>query len=353
MASPLVTAADSNYVSAQNSLKGSGELPETIMFVEGLDDIAFWRECTRPFSTTRRFSIMMMRNADNSFVEGKSNLLGAVDFSTLGRNLLLAVDADYDWIIDGYKTSPTSVSYSNDIVNNPYILHTYLYSTENFRVYPSCVDTLLVKATACSHSVDCEKYFSICSKVLAPLFLIHLVSAERCDDVYNLKAFREDVDKVRISPDTFELTQNSKRHIEKRIALLKPYSDIHIAEIEAYKNKLLSRGFDSDKYHLLFRGHDVSNIIVRNRFENLVFQLRKKQLDVIRSNPKQEQRQQMLVQYSRVTGIDSDIDTAKPYPEKLSGITKAIEFYVTDCSMISRAIEGYDRIMQDLSRLYP
>jgi hypothetical protein len=186
MATTLTAAASSAYIAAQNALR-KGK-PEIYVYVEGKQDVPFWTECVAPFSAYKFVVTHLKTNGRD--VQGKLDLLNHVDIATLGRYKWVAVDADFDWIIDDYRPSPTTPSYSREIWANRYILHTYLHSIENYKCHPAFLSSLMVAATG-SASDGFALYMAAFSKLVAPLFLLHLVSLQNCDGVFSIKQFSQ------------------------------------------------------------------------------------------------------------------------------------------------------------------
>lgn len=344
MGTSLIDAANSEYVVTQSLLRPASSLPEVIIYVEGWDDVPFWTECVQPYMAKFRFSIEVFRKPDGCVADGKRHLIESVPESTLGPNLLLAVDADYDWIIDNYKPSPTSASLSTIVCDNDYVLHTYLYSIENYKCYAACVAGLISKATAMTPTVECEQYFSLYSTVVAGLFLAHLVSMDLCDGVYPLKKFCDDLDKVRFRFSPLTLTDNSKRYIQQRLNNLSGYMAQNSAKIEFYKAKLSGRGFAEKDYYLLFKGHSIANTLTKRTLQSLVLHMRKRRISEIKSIPDAKQSQQHIAHYCRITGICEN--------NHHSDIADRIDQLICDCSDVRKARLGFVRLSADLDRLF-
>lgn len=61
MATSLIQGASSAYIAAQNALRSKRVLPEVYVYVEGLDDVSFWKECLRPFCSHYRFKVTQLQ----------------------------------------------------------------------------------------------------------------------------------------------------------------------------------------------------------------------------------------------------------------------------------------------------
>ncbi|WP_300503079.1 DUF4435 domain-containing protein [uncultured Duncaniella sp.] len=344
MRTSLTDAADSAYVEAQSYLRSSTRLPEIIIYVEGWADVAFWTECVRPYMNKYKFSIEVFRHPDGAVADGKRHLMENVDDASLGQHLLLAVDADYDWIVEDYRPSATSPSLSRRVCDNPYILHTYLYSIENYKCHAACLPGLISKATAVTPTYECQLYMSEYSKAISPLFLAHLVSVDMMDGVYTLKAFIRDANRLKMSFNPIALSKNSEEFLSRRISELSEYMDNNGERIRYYIDKLAGLGFDRERYYLLFQGHCVADTIVKPRFISLISSMRVGRIRAIQQMPDVQQACQHIANYCDITGIGE----ANTFPE----VERRLRQLINDCTEIHKATEGYRFLKADLDRLF-
>ncbi|MDE6577230.1 MAG: DUF4435 domain-containing protein [Muribaculaceae bacterium] len=343
MASSLISGANSDYINAGNVIRGGGKVPEIYVYVEGLDDICFWNELLKQYSQGRKFIITQLRNADNSIAEGKGNLIRTIGLDTLGVCKYIAVDADYDWLIDNYRTSQAGSSVSEDIRNNPFILHTYLYSIENFKCHPRCVDSFVSKATCCVNNIDAQAIFSNISYRSARLFLIHIASAHNCDGVYTLKQFRQDMNNINIK-ENGKLSDASLKYLNSREKELAEYESINSELINFYRNKLSDTGFSPEEYHHFFQGHIVANTLTKKLFTPFILRLRVKMLNDLRTNPIESQAHDKVSQYEKITGISAENDNTE--------ISSRIDQLIFDCTDIRFAEKGFKMIEEHLKRRF-
>lgn len=348
MATHLAQGITSSYIDAANRLRPSGRLPEVYIYVEGLDDIAFWNACLYPYASKYSFKLTQLKRLDGGLAEGKGALIDAIGIQSLGRNKMIAVDSDYDWIIDNYHTSPTSPSYSGEIRNNPYILHTYLYSIENYKCHPACVQEMIVKLSNKIPELDIDNYFKVYSLALSELFLIHLVSADLCDGIYNLKDFRTDADKVNISFDGVAITPETRKYIEDRVRILDGYIIAHKSEIEGYRLKLLNFSFTPENYYLLFQGHIVANTLTKKHFQKVIVNLREQRIAEINAEGTEQQKCQRRRQFVGLTGVCVGLPNNKLSQE----LNKRLDQLIYDCTDITKASIGYSMIANDLASVF-
>lgn len=344
MATSLTAAIDSDYIHAGNVIRGVDKDPEIYVYVEGLDDICFWNELLKPFSKGRNFIITQLRKIDNSIAEGKRNLIDTIDINTLGPCKYIAVDADYDWLIDDYKTSLSVTSVSEIIRNNPFVLHTYLYSIENFKCHPKCVESFISKASGKVNGINTTLVFSNISKLYSRLFLIHLASAHNCDGVYTLKHFRQDMGFVNIKKENGELCESTIKYVDSREDDLADYAKTNSNLIEFYRNKLSKAGFHPEQFYQFFQGHIVANTLTKKLFTPIILNSRKEIISDLISTPIPKQAEDSLRHYEKITGISRDNSNSE--------ISSRIDQLIFDSTDSHFAKKGYQMIHEHLSKRF-
>lgn len=354
MATSLIQGASSAYINAQNALRSKRELPEVYVYVEGLDDVAFWKECLRPYCSKYSFKVNQLRKLDGSIAEGKLHLIKCIEINSLGPNKYLAVDADYDWIVDNYRPSPFTESISDDIRNNPYVLHTFLYSIENYKCHPLCVASMMDKIAGSSNEEEFLKFFASFSLAMSDLFLIHLVSIDSCDGIYSLKDFKKDVDTLTINKDSMELDERCRSYIGQRELDMQGYIQQNRPLMEEYRQKLRNRGFPESKYFLLMQGHIVENILVKKHIPGKILEVRKRVLNEIRSCGSKIQIDNRTTQFERVTGIKLTNKSGHPKSTStiLNEIKTRLDQLINDCTDPRKAVEGYSLLSKALEKAF-
>ena len=354
MATSLIQGASSAYINAQNALRSKQTVPEVYVYVEGRDDVPFWMECLRPFCLNFNFKVTRLRKPDASIAEGKRHLIECIGIDSLGPNKYVAVDADYDWIIDNYRPSSSSESISHLIRNHPFILHTFLYSIENYKCHPFCVAAMMDKIAGTSDEEEILKYFSSLSKAMANLFLIHLVSTDKCDGVYGLKEFRGDMAALTVDISSMEPDEKSLIYISQRESSLKGYSRKYTEEVQYYREKLRTAGFDESRYYLLMQGHIIENIVVKKHIPNKILKLRKETVDGLCRCGDEEQIRKRLKQFEEITGIT--VNNQSNYPKSTKALLKDINSLlgqlIYDCTDFSKAEEGYTHLIRTLEKAF-
>lgn len=117
----------SSFIEASSAFTGSKKIK---VYVEAYDDIAFW---TKEFS--KEFKIEEIDVCTISNIEGSSGKCEIIKFVKdktleLGKNLLVAVDSDYDYILDK----------ETDFYESDFVFQTYVYAIENIFWNPKNID---------------------------------------------------------------------------------------------------------------------------------------------------------------------------------------------------------------------
>ena len=157
------------------------------VFVEGYDDVAFWRGIFDDYETDRlKFEISVPPRQD--LAKGKRVLLDMIPESS--PDLLLCVDSDFDYLFDGHTEQSRLVNES------PYLFHTYAYATENYLCHPPSLHRICAKATKNDTLIfDFEAFLREYSRIIYPLFLWYAYSARRNNGQPTLEWLQRQADK--------------------------------------------------------------------------------------------------------------------------------------------------------------
>ena len=75
-------------------------------------------------------------------------------------------DADYDYLLQGVTHN------SKQVLDSPYVFHTYVYAIENYQCYAPSLHNVCVSVTLNDHRIfDFREYFREFSEALFPLFV--------------------------------------------------------------------------------------------------------------------------------------------------------------------------------------
>ncbi|MBR2072093.1 MAG: DUF4435 domain-containing protein, partial [Alistipes sp.] len=140
------------------------------VFVEGYEDVAFWRAIFDHFDNPYlRFEISVPNRED--LPKGKKVLMSMIPHSS--EELLLCVDSDFDYLF-GDRTEQ-----AKEINEAEFMFHTYTYATENYLCYAPSLHNVCVKATKNDcHIFDFVEFMAEYSRQIYPIFMWYAYSAQ-------------------------------------------------------------------------------------------------------------------------------------------------------------------------------
>lgn len=261
MPSSLTQNLNSQYISAANTLQGRKGVRRIVAYSESYDDILFWNNLLSEVedevreTTGKKVRFEVMLPSRTSLGRGKKIALG----NRLGPNMIACVDADYDYLHQG------CTPISQEVCNNPYVLHTYAYAIENLQCYAPTLQRVCVMATLNDKDIfDFRDYMSRYSQTIYRLFIWNVwVYRYGHHAHFSLSHFAEIV-----SIDNFNLA-NPERALEQ----LKNRCNKKMAELQrlfpqgrdTYKplqELLSSLGVTPETTYLYMRGHDLFDHVV-------------------------------------------------------------------------------------------
>ena len=227
------------------------------VFVEGYEDVAFWRGIFDHFANPYlRFEISVPTRKD--LPKGKKVLLSMADDAN--EELLLCMDSDFDYLFDDEE------EVSRQIVESPYMFHTYTYATENYLCYAPSLHNVCVKAVKNdAHIFDFEQFMADYSCTIYPLFLWYAYSASRkTENVLPLIDFKA---AVRIG--YLDIEQNGtntiawlKRNVDRRVASLEADNPDMAGDIPAFAKRIERKGVEPHLTYLFMHGHTLMDNVV-------------------------------------------------------------------------------------------
>ncbi|MCF0160599.1 MAG: DUF4435 domain-containing protein, partial [Bacteroidaceae bacterium] len=176
MSKRLSDNVNSLYIGASNRLRSKASRKKIVAYVEGYEDILFWRNILGAYETDS-ICFEVMLPSRNSLTKGKKQAMMNTLGQTLGQNMIACVDADYDYLLQG--ATPTSTR----LCESPYVFHTYAYAIENYQCHSSALHEVCVMATLNDHEVvNFEEFYRLYSQIAYPL-LVWNVFFYRQDDL--------------------------------------------------------------------------------------------------------------------------------------------------------------------------
>jgi len=246
------------------------------VFVEGYEDVAFWRGIFDHFHNSYlRFEISVPTRKD--LPKGKKVLLSMAEQAN--EELLLCMDSDFDYLFDDED------EVSRRIVESPYMFHTYTYATENYLCYAPSLHNVCVKAVKNdAHIFDFERFMADYSRTIYPLFLWYAYSASRkTESVLPLVDFKA---AVRIG--YLDIEQNGantiawlQRNVERRVASLEADNPDMAREIPAFAERIKKKGVEPELTYHFMHGHTLMDNVVMILLEGVCEKLRQMSLSKI------------------------------------------------------------------------
>ena len=252
------------------------------VFVEGYEDVAFWRGIFDHFHNPYlRFEISVPTRED--LPKGKKVLLSMADRAN--EELLLCMDSDFDYLFEEEDEM------SRRIVESPYMFHSYTYATENYLCYAPSLHNVCVRAVKNdAHIFDFEKFMREYSRTIYPLFLWYAYSASRStESVFPLVDFKASVrlgylDIVDNGANTIAWL---KRNVERRQQMLSADHPEMSAEIPAFAERMRKKGVEPENAYLYMHGHTLMDCVVMKLLEGVCEKLRQISLQKIISSSKE------------------------------------------------------------------
>ncbi len=248
------------------------------VYVEGYEDVAFWRGIFDHFRNPYlRFEISVPNRDD--LPKGKKVLMSMLN-RTEKESVLLCVDSDFDYLFAG------ETEQSARILNADNMFHTYTYATENYLCYAPSLRNVCVKATKNDTRIfDFERFMAAYSEIIYPLFLWYVHSARNStESVFTLAEFRAAVrlGYVDIRHNGEGTLAWLQRNVERRRLALERDNPTMCEAVEALGTQLNKRGVERDNCYLFMHGHTLMDNVTMPLLSAVCDKLR--QLSVAKIN---------------------------------------------------------------------
>ena len=256
----LTDNINSSYFEAANSLRSKKDRHRIVAYVESYDDVLFWRSLLSAYEDDKRYFEVMLPSR-SSLERGKRSALMSLMDHQLGQGMIACVDADYDYLRQGSTES------SQQMLENPYIFHTYAYAIENFQCYARGLHETCVMVTLNDRRIfDFERFLESYSRTIWPLFLWHMlfyVRHRKMSMHFDMAEFDKVImlPSVRIQDPKWAIDYLGKKvraklfQLERRFKKLKDELD----EMALYLNNL---GVNESNTYLYIQGHHLFDLVV-------------------------------------------------------------------------------------------
>ena len=252
------------------------------VFVEGYEDVAFWRGVFDRFTNPYlRFEISVPSRED--LPKGKKVLLGMIPQAS--DELLLCVDSDFDYLFHN------STEQSRELLSCDRMFHTYAYATENYLCYAPSLHNVCVRATKNDTRIfDFERFMADYSRIIYPLFLWYAYSAQLAtENVFPLIDFKQSVriGYLDIEDNGSKTIEWLRRNVSKRENLLRLRNPRMIEPMKEFEVQLRGRGLTPENAYLFMHGHTLMDNVVLIMLNTVCEKLRAMSIAKITASKKQ------------------------------------------------------------------
>lgn len=279
MAKRLTDNINSQYFEAINKMTPKNARRRIVVYVESYDDVFFWRSVLGRYEDDKLTFDIMLPSRNLHLDRGKkaaiSNMLKGV-----GRDMIACVDADYDYILQG------ATEMSRQMLENPYIFHTYAYAIENFQCYAKGLHETCVMVTLNDHRIfNFERFLLSYSQTIWPLFVWHVVFLQRRKMTmhFDMCEFNKVVvlPSVHIQNPKWAIEYLSKKVRAKMFQLERRFPKLKDALPET-ERMLRDLGINDYNTYLYIQGHHLFDLVVSPVVQTVCDILRNEQENDIR-----------------------------------------------------------------------
>ena len=258
MAKRLIDNLTTGYIGTINRLGKHHGRRRIVAYVEGYDDIFFWRSLLGELETEEVFFEVMLPSR-SSLGKGKKVALMSALSRGVGENLIVCVDADYDYLMQG------ATEVSELLCTSPYIFHTYAYAIENFQCYAPSLHEVCVMATLNDRRLfDFVRFFTDYSEIIFPLFVWSIWAYRH--GRYSKFSLQDFGNVIRMGEVNLQQPQRAldvlRKHVNVRINTLQrtfPEAKRNLKQVE---EDILNLGVTPQTTYSYVRGHDLMETLV-------------------------------------------------------------------------------------------
>ncbi len=251
------------------------------VFVEGYEDVAFWRGIFDYFTNPDcRFEISVPTRSD--LPKGKKILLGMVEESS--EDLIMCVDSDFDYLFGG------ATEQSRRVNESEFMFHTYTYATENYLCYAPSLHNVCVKATKNDTRIfSFESFLSGYSEAIYSAFLWYAFSAQMSSEhVFTLPDFKATVriGYLDIADSGAATIEWVRRNVNRRVAALQESYPQMAEQMAEFQSMIESRGVTPQTTYLYMHGHALMDSVVMVCLSTVCEKLRQMSISRIMNSSK-------------------------------------------------------------------
>jgi len=279
MSKRLTDNINSQYFEAANWMTSKKARRKIVAYVESYDDVFFWRSVLGKFEDDTRMFDIMLPTRNKHLDRGKKAAIASM-LKGVGRDMIACVDADYDYILQG------ETEMSKQVLESPYIFHTYAYAIENFQCYAEGLHETCVMVTLNDHSIfDFDRFMDAYSQAIWPLFVWHMafVHRRKMSMHFDMSEFNKVVvlPSVRIQDPKWAIDYLGKKVRAKIFQLERRFPKIK-AVLGEEARKLNALGIHEHNTYLYIQGHHLFDLVVSPIVQTVCDQLRNERENEIR-----------------------------------------------------------------------
>lgn len=251
------------------------------VFVEGYEDVAFWRGIFDHFDNPYlRFEISVPNRED--LPKGKKVLMSMIPQSS--EEMLLCVDSDFDYLF-GDRTE------QSEIINSAkYMFHTYTYATENYLCYAPSLHNVCVKATKNDRKIfDFVEFMAKYSRIIYPMFLWYAFSAQQaCQSALPLVDFKNVVrlGYLEVENNGADTLAWLERNVERKLHRLEQNHPNIAGGLNEFAEMLQDKGVTPENTYLFMHGHTLMDNVVMVMLNSVCDKLRTMSIGKINASNK-------------------------------------------------------------------
>ena len=254
----LTDNLSSAYIEAANRLTTVDGRRRIVAYVESYDDIFFWRNVLSAYENDKLYFEVMLPSKQK-LARGKKSAMMQVIRGRLGRDMIACVDADYDYLLQG------QTEMSHEMLDTPYILHTYAYAIENYQCYaPSLHDVCVMIALNDHVTFDFVRFLTDYSRIIFPLFVWNILYYRRGGyNEFTIADFNNVVTTGRFRPaDVEQVLKRLKHKVQVKIrGLIAKNPGAKKAYLDT-KQDLQQLGVVPELTYMFIQGHHLFDAIV-------------------------------------------------------------------------------------------
>ncbi|MFK5970904.1 MAG: DUF4435 domain-containing protein [Candidatus Marithrix sp.] len=226
-------------------------------YVEGIDDENFWRDMFRKYAPSLQI-LFSQYSKKGTLENGKKSVLSNVNLENAGKNLILCVDSDYDYLVGNQK------------LLNPFVFHTYTHSIENYKLSPQGLISIIQKASKPYDEIKIlpfDIFLAEYSKCIYPLFLYILYFEKK-----KLNNIESRVGTEKIETEPLLTNDNLNKKLGLQSSQLETISNSYKSCIEFIKNNVSSLVTELNRKYPEIKINDIEqNLKLKNISESEIF----------------------------------------------------------------------------------